>query len=859
MNKESGLLKTFVWLTFRSAVCIGLVLLVLVMLFSGYLEGRSNADIAANTMSTLKQQCISFNRLTAADRTKSLFRLSDLMQTLSAQLERQPELATDEYLEHFVDSLRLSGVALLDDTLTLEASGYTRRYRHSAWPGSDNQESFADILEHPAKIYVERIELVGEYYDVCAVSRRDAPGVIIGFYRQPSGLITSMETDLESLLNGLHLEQGGQYIVAENGAVRVTSDETMLGTAVVDNALLQKLSGLPKDDRLHPFFVGTKAYLGCRSGCENYSLFIYYPAAEAFSVSLMTAVAFAAAYSILCLFVFAARNRALHENQAALRQSNRDLRRTINMLQSLETIYFSLFYVDLRADWYDSIYVAPWLQSAVPQKGVYTELKQMFLDTMMVPEYQKDVDERMSPAFIRQTLCKENITEVRRSFYTDYQAIRGDRNPWCRVTVTVVDYDDEGKPFHVLALIQDIDEEKAREAAYQARILKEAHDAKVANNAKTSFLRRISHDIRTPINGIQGYIDMAGSHPDDAALQEHCREKASVALHTLLELVNGVLEMSKLESSEVVLEEKPFDLRVLLDDVDTVLAPQAAAKNVRFEEAHGEAAAFPHLIGSPQHLNQILLNIATNGVKYTRSGGCIRLNTRLLSHTGDMVMYEFVCEDTGIGMSQEFQQHMFEPFVQESNSARSTYEGVGLGLSIVKKLVDAMGGTIACQSEKDVGTTFRIRLSFRIDPQPEPDEQVPVMDNTVLRGKHILLVEDNELNMEIAALFLTEHGASVTKAWNGREAVERFAASAPGQFDLILMDIMMPEMNGLEATRAIRALTRPDAKTIPILAMSANSFQDDVQRSLEAGMNGHVSKPIDSTRLCAVLSGYIHS
>lgn len=347
-------------------------------------------------------------------------------------------------------------------------------------------------------------------------------------------------------------------------------------------------------------------------------------------------------------------------------------------------------------------------------------------------------------------------------------------------------------------------------------------------------------------------FDMAASHPDDPEIQAHCRESANAVLHTLLELVNSVLDMSKLESDEVVLEEKPFDLTELLDEINAVLKPQAASKNIEYEIMRQDGLAVSHLIGSPRYLSQILLNLASNAIKYGRPGGYLRLNTKLISSTGQEAVYEFTCEDNGIGMSGEFQKHLFEPFSQEAQNARTKYEGVGLGLSIVKKLVDALGGTITCRSEKDVGTTFCVRLTFRIDKDYKvPDHPSEKSDHSVLEGKNVLLAEDNELNMEIAEFLLTDRGAKVTKAWNGEEAVDIFAASETGFFDIIFMDIMMPVKDGLTATREIRSLDREDAKTVPITAMSANAFSDDIQRSLDAGMNAHISKPIDEAKLTA--------
>lgn len=311
--------------------------------------------------------------------------------------------------------------------------------------------------------------------------------------------------------------------------------------------------------------------------------------------------------------------------------------------------------------------------------------------------------------------------------------------------------------------------------------------------------------------------------------------------------------MSKLESGNITLEEKPFNLTAVLDEINTILSPQAVNKGVRFETLRKEELPVTHVIGSPRYVSQVIMNMTGNAVKYSKPDGWIKVNTTLVSETEDTVTYEFVCADNGIGMSEEFQKRMFEPFAQEADNARTTFEGAGLGLSIVKKLVDAMGGTIICKSQKDVGTEFHIVLTFVKDKnyRAEPEKKSET-NKDALRGMNVLIAEDNDLNMEIAELLLKDSGANVTKAWNGTEAVDAFKKSAVGYYDIIFMDIMMPEMSGLDAAKAIRSLDRPDAKTVFISAMSANAFQDDVRGSLEAGMDEHLSKPVEEEKILSI-------
>lgn len=396
-----------------------------------------------------------------------------------------------------------------------------------------------------------------------------------------------------------------------------------------------------------------------------------------------------------------------------------------------------------------------------------------------------------------------------------------------------------------------------REQEYQKTLKAAALKAESANLAKTEFLQRMSHDIRTPINGIRGMVEIGDRCPEDMARQADCRKKIWEASTLLLELVNEVLDMGKLESGEVVLENVPFDLPELIHEITDVLEKQAEERGIVLHREYGRLP-HPRLVGSPLHVKRLLMNVLSNAIKYNREKGRVMLDCFELSCTGDKVQICFVCADTGIGMSEEFQQHIFEPFMQESDDARTRYQGTGLGLSIVKRLVEAMGGQITFTSRKGVGTTFCVTLPFEIDRHyaPDPDEE-ETEGSSWLEGIHVLLAEDNELNMEIAEFLLLDRGASVTRAWNGKEALDAFADAPDGAFDVILMDIMMPVMNGLDTVRAIRALDRPDAAEIPIIAMSANAFSDDIQQSLDAGFNAHVAKPIDASLLAQTLRKFV--
>ena len=396
-------------------------------------------------------------------------------------------------------------------------------------------------------------------------------------------------------------------------------------------------------------------------------------------------------------------------------------------------------------------------------------------------------------------------------------------------------------------------QEQEKDEKYKSELLIAAKKAEAANEAKTEFLQRMSHDIRTPINGICGLVNMADHYADDTEKQTEYRTKVKEASNLLLELVNEILDMSKLESGEVVLEEIPFNLSSISREVFIVIEQMAAEQNIRIMWKKKEIT-HRDLIGSPGYVKRVMMNILSNAVKYNRENGQIYISCmEIPSEQPEMTTMEFVCRDTGIGMTEEFQKCVFEPFAQEHTGSRAKFTGTGLGLSISRKLVEKMGGTITFESEKGVGTTFVIRVPFKIDLDADKREEQKDVSEKSIKGLHILLAEDNELNMEIAEFVLQNEGADVTKAWDGQEAVELFRNSEPGKFDVILMDIMMPVMNGYETTKMIRSLDREDAKAIPIIAMTANAFTEDRIRAKEAGMDEHVAKPVDVELLIKVI------
>lgn len=500
--------------------------------------------------------------------------------------------------------------------------------------------------------------------------------------------------------------------------------------------------------------------------------------------------------------------------------------------------------IDLRTDTFHTLQIPDYISPVVSCYTSATELLKRVGESFVTRKFLDDY-----LGFFDFESLKAHLAGSDQANFTfqDY------RRRWCQATV-VAQSKRDGVLETAVIIVRDIDEEKRQELDYQQKLHDIAIEARRANVSKTNFLRRMSHNIRTPINGIRGVVDIANHFPDDMAKQAECREKIQTASGFLLSLVNNVLDMSKLESGAIELEHKPFDLVLMSREVNAIMSSQATEHGVTIVPgARARNITHRYLVGSPVHFQQILLNLGSNAVKYNRPGGTVAMGCREISCDGETAVYEIVCKDTGLGMSEEFQKRAFEPFVQEEHVTSTAYTGSGLGLAIVKELVERMGGTIALESAEGVGTTFTLTIPFELDKNHV--EQAPqALQPASLEGKRALLVEDDDLNAEIAEFVLGNEGLEVQRVANGKEAVNAFESAEAGTFDMIFMDVMMPVMNGLDATRAIRASKHPDASSIPIFAMTANAFYDDERESLNAGTTAHLTKPLEIDKIRLAIS-----
>ena len=695
---------------------MGICVAVVSLLYFFHAEKSEAEKRMVEIVNYVKVQCSTYTHYNESSESKSLLRTIESARQMSTniymEIENGGQLSQD-FLKENLQTLWVDGIIILDKEGKTDCEYSTDESLTNEIIEYLQKGIIMDFAGYEERSYSERFTREdGSYIDIAACARKDAPGIVAIYYYTSPEFARNYTLTIQGLLNGYSVQKDGTIIIADDGIVVASNDESLLGQNTTGSGVIQEMK--KHTDSQHIYHLkneGTGCY-GIMLKQRDYYIYAYLPDTEVFH-NLPLSVA-----GVIFLYC----------------------------------LLFSTFW-----------------------------------------------------------------------FWT----------------------------YRTNLMHQKVEQEK--DEKYKAELLIAAKKAEAANEAKTEFLQRMSHDIRTPINGICGLVNMADHYADDIKKQTEYRIKVKEASNLLLELVNDVLDMSKLESGEIVLEEIPFNLGSISREVFVVIDQMAAEQNIQIEWEKKEIT-HQDFIGSPGYVKRVMMNILSNAVKYNRENGHIYISCmEIPSKQPEMTTIEFVCRDTGIGMTDEFQKCVFEPFAQEHTGSRTKFAGTGLGMSIAKNLIEKMGGSISFESEEGAGTTFVIRVPFKIDPDADKREEQRDVSEKSIKGLHILLAEDNELNMEIAEFVLQNGGADVTKAWNGKEAVELFRKSEPGGFDAILMDIMMPVMNGYEATKMIRSLDREDAKTIPIIAMTANAFMEDRQKAKEAGMNEHIVKPVDVELLIKVI------
>lgn len=841
-KKESVNKKSTFWHRLRIGHSLGWILgvagiafMLIVYLLSTRYDFSKIEQEADSTVRFLQNICQKYDD----------YQMGDLAQDLQEQINAADMLCTyagdealtdTDSLSAFVDNMSLTGVFVLDGQLNtmmhVDRDGNTEGtlLRHVLQDG--NVDS---ILENHDKNFADQAQIGRRSFNYAVSAAEHFQGVIICYTDITKLKNDQNELSLQSLVTGNSFRKSAVVVITDGDHILGTNATQLQGLRVAECPFTNvNESGIKsRGNPLIRLKNDGKIWYGVHALYRDYYLYVFYDAAEIFSDRMLYLGAALSGYMLLALVII-----ILQQHNDKLLMAG--VQKEYHLVRAIGSIYSTNLLLRLDDNTWEPILEADILHGLIDheihadaviriigERLVHQGHRQGFLEFADLHTMKERMGNR---AFLGFTF--ENID-----------------NKWYQSLLIPQDADADGQIHSVMVVFRDVSEQKRREMEYQEKLRLTTAEAERANVAKTDFLRRMSHDVRTPINGIRGMTDIAKKNLSDKTKLSDCLDKITQASDFLLDLVNDVLDMSKLESGEVHLAEEPFDLRDLMRDMLNVIETQAIRNGLTLYRHEPEGTHW-HLIGSPVHVRQILMNILSNAVKYNQEHGSITVGCTEVSVDDVYVTYEFVCADTGIGMSPEFQKHAYETFTQEHEHARTVYSGTGLGLSIAKKLVDCMGGSIEFVSAVGMGTIFTIRLRFRMDEQYEQGQTLTPEDQNSLKGEHILVVEDNELNMEIAEYMLTEKGATVVKAADGWQAVNLFAASANGTFTCILMDIMMPVMNGLEAARKIRSLTRPDAAVVPIIAMSANAFSDDIANSRAAGMNAHLAKPLDFDKVC---------
>ncbi len=551
----------------------------------------------------------------------------------------------------------------------------------------------------------------------------------------------------------------------------------------------------------------------------------------------------------------------LDENQILLVTQNRDeivreeleqqdvRRRNYNIIKTLASTYYAVYSVDLDTDEYRPFITTPYIEEIADGTDNWEIVANKFCDLYVHPDERETVRFAGETRHLRKELAEKIVYRVPFKRLLEDGSFRYNDCSFFKIG--------EGETKNILVAFSDEDESVRKEHEREEELRRAKVQAEAANNAKSTFLFNMSHDIRTPMNAIIGFTDMAHKYKDDPDRLDDYLDKVKVSSEHLLALINDVLDMARIESGKIELDSMPVNIRDGVQMVVPGIEKAASEKNISFtydyKNLHDET-----IYADCMHVNQIIMNILSNAVKYTKPGGRVHyLVEQLDDSDGEYASYRFTVTDTGIGMSKQFVEHIFDDFARENSTTKSGVDGTGLGMSIVKRLVDMMGGTIKIDSIQGEGTTVMCEIKFRIFKNEMPEVQSENAAEDDIAGKRVLLVEDNELNREIALDILEDLGLVVEEANDGSVALDMVKARAPEYYDAVLMDIQMPYMDGFKATEAIRGLDTGDYSGLPIIAMTANAFEEDKKAAINAGMNAHLAKPIDIPRLIETLTKYL--
>ncbi len=965
--KNKKVMGSFSGILFAVLVFTGIILFT----FFQFSDKKNLQTTLEESISFAQKRISRYNKYQNNDKVKSLVRLQDKSLALTWAMKEESNFTQDS-LKEYAKEQSITGILVVDENLSQVMDTSEDNTSMFLWKDMLGETFVTDILTHPEKTYITRLQKNETNYDLAVVSRRDATGLVIAYAEKTPLSDADGELSIQSLMTDFPFEMKGVIVITKDDEVVGSNQATLIGTSVRDCQKTYKGSFRPDKNGIVKLTSGMSHWYGRRDAAEDYTIYMFFPASQVF----MTRNVVTLVYVLVALLIFMV--HILGKSRTERRIIARDQKR-MRIINSVGQVYSSIFLLDLRERELEVVKGSEATKS-FRNKASFDSIR-----------WKESVAENIAEAYRKDFLEYINLdTVVDRLQGQKSLSFTSQKNDgsWMLSLIVPQRRDDQGKVNAILIANRDVTKDKEREIEQDEALRSALAAAKHASKAKSTFLNSMSHDIRTPMNAIIGFTALAQTHIDNRAQVQDYLSKISTSSNHLLSLINDILDMSRIESGTVKLDEKPVHIPDLLHDLRAMIQGLINAKNLNLY-IDAQDVVNEDVITDKLRLNQVLLNIISNAIKFTEPGGDIII--RLVEkpcEINNYTTYELVVKDNGIGMSEEFLDHVFDTFAREQSSTVSGIQGTGLGMAISKNIVEMMGGEIKVESQEGKGSIFTVILNLKIartieemEPIPEllgaralvvdddintcrsvskmlwdikmrpdwttsgkeavvraqdaterkdeykafiidylmPDmngietvrrirkvisEEIPIIvltaydwadleyearqagvtafvskpifmsdlrkvlsrpvllkeevDKTLpstpdYRGKRALLVEDNELNREIATTILEETGMRIDSVEDGDIAVATINEAPADRYDLILMDIQMPKMDGYTATREIRTLSDNKKANIPIVAMTANAFEEDKQRAYKAGMNGHIIKPITMDEIAKVL------